>query len=86
YHPSTCHAGRESQIKPQGYPESGKPQHALMNEQEFKPGDLVRLKSGGPIMTYSGNDFAGRAICTWFHVAKHESYCKRDGVGLCGEA
>lgn len=46
-----------------------------MNEQEFTPGDLVRLKSGGPIMTYSGNDFAGRAICIWFYGAKHESYC-----------
>ena len=33
---------------------------------QFKPGQVVRLKSGGPIMTVEGDDMAGRVICTWF--------------------
>jgi len=33
---------------------------------EFKTGDLVVLKSGGPKMTFSGLDSVGQAICVWF--------------------
>lgn len=36
-----------------------------MSKQEFAPGDVVRLKSGGPAMTIEriGRD---RCICKWF--------------------
>lgn len=32
----------------------------------LKPGDLVRLKSGGPVMTYLGPCWLGDALCDWF--------------------
>ena len=32
---------------------------------ELKPGDLVRLKSGGPVMTYGREEY-GSAWCYWF--------------------
>ena len=38
-----------------------------MKDTEFVVGELVRLKSGGPIMTYSGSsEMTGSAICVWF--------------------
>lgn len=43
-----------------------------MNEQDLKPGDLVKLKSGGPEMTYGSNDTSGRAVCMWFFDGKME--------------
>lgn len=37
-----------------------------MNDMEFKPGDLVRLKSGGPVMTVSIIETDGLVRCVWF--------------------
>jgi uncharacterized protein YodC (DUF2158 family) len=38
---------------------------------EFKKGDVVRLKSGGPKMTVWGPDeAAGGLLCQWFDGAK----------------
>lgn len=38
-----------------------------MAEHEFKPGDLVQLKSGGPVMTYEDEGaMIGGALCVWF--------------------
>lgn len=38
-----------------------------LNEQDLKPGDLVQLKSGGPVMTYEGEGaMLGSALCVWF--------------------
>ena len=50
--------------------------------QKFKPGDLVRLKSGGPVMTVekANLDFykqwEGTYSCSWFAGAKnnHKSF------------
>ncbi len=39
--------------------------------ETFKPGDVVRLKSGGPQMTVSRVD-NGRVLCEWFADKKHE--------------
>jgi len=36
---------------------------------EFKEGDVVQLKSGGPKMTYTGREIAGhkgKVECLWF--------------------
>jgi uncharacterized protein YodC (DUF2158 family) len=33
---------------------------------EFKQGDVVRLKSGGPDMTIEEIDAQGNASCIWF--------------------
>lgn len=33
---------------------------------EFKPGDVVQLKSGGPIMTVKFLDEDGDIYCEWF--------------------
>lgn len=35
--------------------------------EEFKAGDVVVLKSGGPRMTVQGEgDFEGQVLCQWF--------------------
>lgn len=41
-----------------------------MADHQFQIGDTVRLKSGGPVMTYSGDTEFGGAICTWFEGTK----------------
>lgn len=42
-----------------------------MAEETFKVGDTVRLKSGGPVMTYSGKSaYGGAAICVYFDGKK----------------
>lgn len=33
----------------------------------FQPGDVVQLKSGGPLMTVSKIDSDGDVYCTWFN-------------------
>lgn len=33
----------------------------------FKAGDLVRLKSGGPVMTISQSGSGGAFVCHWFN-------------------
>lgn len=39
----------------------------MSSEQTLKPGDVVRLKSGGPRMTVDWIDTDGHEIiCTWF--------------------
>jgi uncharacterized protein YodC (DUF2158 family) len=36
--------------------------------EKFKTGEIVRLKSGGPTMTFGGEAaLTGEAICYWFH-------------------
>lgn len=49
-----------------------------MSGEEIKPGDTVRLKSGGPLMTVQtvGNydGLGGRgANCVWFEKSKKET-------------
>lgn len=51
-------------------------------EPKFKPGDLVVLKSGGPVMTVGSlstdiaDQFGGSYYCSWFAGAKdnHRSF------------
>ncbi|MCW0979181.1 DUF2158 domain-containing protein [Agrobacterium sp. BT-220-3] len=33
----------------------------------FKPGDVVQLKSGGPLMTVAFINEEGKVSCTWFN-------------------
>jgi uncharacterized protein YodC (DUF2158 family) len=40
-----------------------------MADEKFQVGDRVKLKSGGPVMTYSGDTSTGEAICIWFDKA-----------------
>jgi uncharacterized protein YodC (DUF2158 family) len=42
-----------------------------MGMAEFKPGDLVKLKSGGPTTTVKGTVMSGLQ-CQWFAGAKLE--------------
>lgn len=44
-----------------------------MADEQFKPGDVVQLKSGGPQMTISfyQNDL-GSYVCQWFVKTKLE--------------
>ena len=38
-----------------------------MNQQEFKIGDVVQLKSGGPTMTVANvSGDSGTVVCHWF--------------------
>jgi uncharacterized protein YodC (DUF2158 family) len=41
-----------------------------MTEHAFNPGDLVRMKSGGPVMTYEGKSQFFGCICSWFEGNK----------------
>jgi uncharacterized protein YodC (DUF2158 family) len=38
----------------------------------LKPGDVVRLKSGGPRMTIRDAADSGLWLCDWFEGGKHE--------------
>lgn len=38
----------------------------MSDENPWKPGDVVQVKSGGPPMTVAGEDQLGRVICEWF--------------------
>jgi uncharacterized protein YodC (DUF2158 family) len=38
----------------------------------FKPGDVVQLKSGGPLMTVTAIDHSG-VVCTWFDKNNHKT-------------
>jgi uncharacterized protein YodC (DUF2158 family) len=38
--------------------------HAM--EAKFKPGELVRLKSGSPVMTVHHTDGEGEVVLNWF--------------------
>lgn len=35
-------------------------------EAKFKPGDLVKLKSGSPVMTVHHTDSEGEVVLNWF--------------------
>lgn len=41
-----------------------------MTKDDFTEGDLVCLKSGGPLMTYEGESMGGEAMCVWFDGKK----------------
>lgn len=43
---------------------------------QFKPGEKVRLKSGGPAMTVEEIASNGRVVCQWFDKDKN----LRDGM------
>jgi uncharacterized protein YodC (DUF2158 family) len=40
-----------------------------MSNASFKPDDIVRLKSGGPVMTVTAVD-GDTILCDWFDVTK----------------
>ena len=37
-----------------------------MSDNPFQVGDVVRLKSGGPLMTVQQATYADNIVCTWF--------------------
>lgn len=37
-----------------------------MTTSKFQIGDVVRLKSGGPLMTVQQATYADNIVCTWF--------------------
>ena len=42
-----------------------------MTKDDLMSGDLVQLKSGGPVMTYEGEAYmTGDALCCWFDGGK----------------
>ena len=45
-----------------------------MTTEGFQPGDTVRLKSGGPVMTVQTIQDNGVAICIWFEGKKRQSH------------
>lgn len=40
---------------------------------QFNPGDLVQLKSGGPLMTVKQIQSNGDLFCIWFEGAKQNN-------------
>lgn len=45
-----------------------------MDKKDFRIGDLVRLKSGGPIMTIEWINPHGTLSCGWFVDGVHKDY------------
>jgi uncharacterized protein YodC (DUF2158 family) len=45
-----------------------------MATKNFKPGDLVELKSGGPIMTVDAVFDGGDCRCVWFAGEKQQNH------------
>ena len=43
-----------------------------MSNQVFKPGDLVELKSGSPVMTVQGQNDFGETNCVWYCNVSNE--------------
>ena len=39
----------------------------------YSVGDVVRLKSGGPMMTVTGRDYNDNCVCAWFDQMKEFS-------------
>ena len=53
------------------------------SNQEFKIGDIVKLKSGGPLMTVARCDVAKKVECMWFLEGKIEvGYFPPDSLQL----
>jgi uncharacterized protein YodC (DUF2158 family) len=44
-------------------------QENMAEQQQFKPGDVVQLKSGGPAMTVGGRVAEDSIRCHWFDGA-----------------
>ncbi len=42
-----------------------------MANEKLKPGDVVKLKSGGPEMTIDYVDSNGYAYCSWYDFNTH---------------
>lgn len=62
-----------------------------MSEETFERGETVRLKSGGPLMTYERVAQHGFGVCVWFEgdqhrekVFSHVSLVKDDGMPPLG--
>ena len=45
-----------------------------MAEKKFKPGDVVELPSGSPLMTVSHYDDWGNVVCSWYNVRTNEMH------------
>ncbi|WP_288427087.1 DUF2158 domain-containing protein [uncultured Agrobacterium sp.] len=44
-----------------------------MSDQTFEPGALVKLKSGGPVMTFSHTEYmSDNAVCDYFDGTTHK--------------
>ena len=41
---------------------------------QWKPGDEVMVKSGGPVMTVATIKSDGRVLCEWFDVKNPKSF------------
>lgn len=55
---------------------------------EFKPGDVVRLKSGGPLMTVRRRTHYGEYACEWFdknHVGHSDTFAVTSLISMDDE-
>ena len=58
-----------------------------MDAHDFQPGDTVKLKSGGPLMTVDGVGKYGMGatqdsvLCVWFEAVKGQQVKKTDTFG-----
>lgn len=59
-----------------------------MAEPKFTTGDLVRLKSGGPVMTVDGYapGSSGKLSCVWFEGSEHKRAAFRPEALVPAEA
>jgi|ERR1700730_10016192 uncharacterized protein YodC (DUF2158 family) len=50
-------------------PEGEAFEHEVLGGIKWKLGDVVRVKSGGPLMTVGSINKSGKVICEWFDAA-----------------
>ncbi|MGI4741391.1 MAG: DUF2158 domain-containing protein [Janthinobacterium lividum] len=54
----------------------------MVDKSPFEPGDIVRIKSGGPAMPVLGNPSNGLCYCGWWNSKRQELAMDNFPIGV----